>query len=752
MAKKINCEDIRRILDEAGLTETVHNLILLPRLLLEGKIKDGMMTEKMICPYCGKTWEDTFPEAKRYWGRQYVQCPHCQQETSDRLIMHPEKDEGMTERKKGSFFCHTPESYKGCLTEVTNILRLKAGKIGDEEGVAIGLYNFSYILCLEDGKPKIKDVELHGEYYAFVTYERKQIYDYEEKKCTKKLYTVFVTGRTYTDIDEETKKKAMNFPCMLTEHHFSVDGWLTNYETTRDVTMQANYVPLGERLAKQTLEKYPFGELPALPMKYDNILSRDLFEDITTGKHHRSLLCLQCGSTFTDEASYYRSNAICPMCEFEDKNVGTPNHFERDACFISQTGHNLLQIRFVNFRYVFDDDWKYTLEPRENARCVMVFHEDKDPEIHFMINEGYGDDHVWSEKKNYASSKFQRCLHEVYFDKDIPLLQYSAIYQVVEKVNPLENRYSFSLRDLISFIRYEKMYPVFELLVKRGCNEIVSQEIYKLEEHGVFTYIDGTKKKVADALKISEHFVKMLLDRSANIHNLQLLQGLYELDPDMRPEDFTWICEQGLEIASITRVFKETPLTVKRMCEYLENVRINQCFAPKAAICDWYDYLKAAKSIEVDLTDNKAKYPSSLKREHDRAIAKQKLILDAQKDKFFQEETERYGSLYSMTGEKYMLVPPRDMKDLFEEGRKLCHCVGSYSDRIIQGTTCIMFIRKVEEPDKPYFTIEIEPHNNYVVQLRGLSNRSVNRTSEKDLIQFLIVWGAKKNVNVGRGL
>ena len=48
-----------------------------------------------------------------------------------------------------------------------------------------------------------------------------------------------------------------------------------------------------------------------------------------------------------------------------------------------------------------------------------------------------------------------------------------------------------------------------------------------------------------------------------------------------------------------------------------------------------------------------------------------------------------------------MIVSPKDMKDLFEEGRKLNHCVGSYSDRIIAGTSCIMFIRKTEDPDKP---------------------------------------------------
>ena len=156
--------------------------------------------------------------------------------------------------------------------------------------------------------------------------------------------------------------------------------------------------------------------------------------------------------------------------------------------------------------------------------------------------------------------------------------------------------------------------------------------------------------------------------------------------------------------------------------------------------------MHAAKTIEVDLTDNKARYPSSLKREHDRAVAKQKLVLDAKKDEFFQAETERYGKLYSYKTDEYMIIPPRDMKDLFEEGRKLNHCVGSYSDRIVEGKTCIMFIRRAKEPDKPYFTIEINQRNSYVVQLRANSNRGINYTTEKELVKFLKEWSKKKNV------
>lgn len=57
-----------------------------------------------------------------------------------------------------------------------------------------------------------------------------------------------------------------------------------------------------------------------------------------------------------------------------------------------------------------------------------------------------------------------------------------------------------------------------------------------------------------------------------------------------------------------------------------------------------------------------------------------------------------------------------------------------------------MFIRKTEDPDKPYFTIEINRENGFVVQLRANSNRLINHRSESDLLKFLKEWSKKKGV------
>ena len=63
---------------------------------------------------------------------------------------------------------------------------------------------------------------------------------------------------------------------------------------------------------------------------------------------------------------------------------------------------------------------------------------------------------------------------------------------------------------------------------------------------------------------------------------------------------------------------------------------------------------------------------------------------------------------------------PRDTQESKNEGAALDHCVGTDGDRVAKGQTHIFFVRRVEEPDTPYFTMEY--NNGRVIQCRGNHN------------------------------
>jgi hypothetical protein len=59
--------------------------------------------------------------------------------------------------------------------------------------------------------------------------------------------------------------------------------------------------------------------------------------------------------------------------------------------------------------------------------------------------------------------------------------------------------------------------------------------------------------------------------------------------------------------------------------------------------------------------------------------------------------------------------------ELIDEGVVLKHCVGGYAKRYAEGQTNILVIRKIDDLDKPYYTMEII--DDRIIQTRGLSNR-----------------------------
>ncbi len=63
---------------------------------------------------------------------------------------------------------------------------------------------------------------------------------------------------------------------------------------------------------------------------------------------------------------------------------------------------------------------------------------------------------------------------------------------------------------------------------------------------------------------------------------------------------------------------------------------------------------------------------------------------------------------------------PYRADELKTEGETLHHCVGTYIDRVMRGKTAIFFVRRIESPDEPFYTLEWKDHK--VVQCRGAHN------------------------------
>nr|DAR68261.1 MAG TPA: PcfJ like protein [Caudoviricetes sp.] len=185
---------------------------------------------------------------------------------------------------------------------------------------------------------------------------------------------------------------------------------------------------------------------------------------------------------------------------------------------------------------------------------------------------------------------------------------------------------------------------------------------------------------------------------------------------ELWPDNMTWI---------------KCRFSPEQAMNYIERQRREQYKKQniRSVINQYEDYMDMCARLKKDTSDEMIYRPRELKRRHDEAVEEIKL---REAELKAEEYSERYPEAEKVLGEiadklayrndRYIIVVPKKNIEIVHEGRELRHCAGSsdrYFDRIAQRETYICFLRKAEEPDKPYYTIEVEPGGT-IRQHRGM--------------------------------
>ena len=107
--------------------------------------------------------------------------------------------------------------------------------------------------------------------------------------------------------------------------------------------------------------------------------------------------------------------------------------------------------------------------------------------------------------------------------------------------------------------------------------------------------------------------------------------------------------------------------------------------------------------------------------------------------------------LVELEDEEYVVVKPETPYDLVVEGTTLGHCVGGYINKVVDRKTNIMFIRKIQDPTKPLFTVEILS-NGVIEQIHGRYNSNIDDKKvveeEPNLTKFVATWVKEKKLEL----
>ncbi len=151
------------------------------------------------------------------------------------------------------------------------------------------------------------------------------------------------------------------------------------------------------------------------------------------------------------------------------------------------------------------------------------------------------------------------------------------------------------------------------------------------------------------------------------------------------------------------------------------------------------DYWGMCEQMGLDLEDKHVRFPRDLLEAHDRLTEecrmekarREQMELAPQFEKRL-KKLERYAFRHG----GLLIRPAESQEELNDETKQLSHCVWRYAKKHATGETAIFFIRRIDKPEKSYFTLELDEKKLKVRQNRGKGNCA--RTKEVE--EFEALW------------
>lgn len=314
-------------------------------------------------------------------------------------------------------------------------------------------------------------------------------------------------------------------------------------------------------------------------------------------------------------------------------------------------------------------------------------------------------------------------------------------YSTWEAYRKYDNRSYVS--DMVEFFDLASRYPCIEYLTKSGMQKMVWAKLYRYPTFGAIYWNGKTLTKV---LRLTKQEIREIKESGLEFspHQLRFYQkqknrlSIGVLDAFVLAD-----VENSYYRDYYDAILKLAP--EKDIIKYiLKQIRKGHYSKASTVLTDWNDYWKQCR--ELGMNDNeKYLFPNDLHKEHLKLTRRVKLKQNKQVNLKIKERLPELQK-YTFEWRGLMIRPAKSSIELFIEGKALNHCVGSYSKNYADGMVNIFLIRKVNEPDTPFFTLE--SRGDQIIQCRGFENcgmsETVSRFVEKFRKQRLIPLNMKR--------
>ena len=412
------------------------------------------------------------------------------------------------------------------------------------------------------------------------------------------------------------------------------------------------------------------------------------------------------------------------------------NNEENDTIYTIDTKVGEFKV-VVGYSYenalIFIKDYKYSIN--NNNTFIKTI-----PQNTYTISFMNEDKYKFNLKDNYIS----KC--DNYNYSLISVLDNVKDNEFVNEFYNTDYKGKLSLYDLRNNNLKNKS---FEIIIKQAPTEIIDQllnskieeptPIHKILGISLDTYKSaiqrGIIKYVYDNIRYISGDLKVNFNKTES-EWLDLIEELkqYEEDLEFYKIDYKYsyygdssLLETILEFYT-SNIYLQENYTLSKLINYVVNETINQGYTSiRNFLNELRDYLSMCKQLGVKPT----LYSSYLKQTHDITSRNYQIKVESEKEEIF---SDRYKDFKPYKTENYIVIAPKETKDLQEEGSRLNHCVASYIKRVIDGQCLIYFLRKQDKQEESLITLEVK--DNAIVQVKGSHNRKPSEEERKALEQF----------------
>ncbi|QNK41586.1 PcfJ domain-containing protein [Caproicibacter fermentans] len=431
-------------------------------------------------------------------------------------------------------------------------------------------------------------------------------------------------------------------------------------------------------------------------------------------KGSRTAACGHCGQTFTvDRTIRQGAKGCCPHCKTSGKYYAdwqsAPKINKAKICVCHKSHGNLL-IRWTkvlrSFKdhkvtYSFEDYYRNLYLPVNGKRIIYAYAQES------VWPYGYD----WYRRKNgyvnYESTYLYTSNLRQVFSRNYYHVDLAA--ELRKNCQPI---------DFPSLLDNLKNIPQTEYFLRLGLYRIAAD---------LDSEIDTAKPighTFSDVLKVSKQYLPLYQKYNISLSEHHIIRL-----------SRTWISEESfLKLRTLKLPFwihdtiseLLSKMSFERFVNYFTKQKLQYKKTSIDQLMTWYrDYLSMSEQLKIDLNKKSIRFPSNLKEAHDklsmRFIEVKNQVLDEQ---FRSAKEALYSELKEYRTDEFQIVLPQSRTDFIREGQALNHCVGNnmYYQNHLKGERMIFFIRKTSEPDKPFFTMELDMKRLLILQLYGFGD------------------------------